>query len=141
MSPRPAHAFRLSGSKPPRSCRADAASHRGTLVLITFFLGLIWLSPGNGPVAIVGSAAAADSAVGAGAWLAEEVRGTVLIRAAGEAASSWQPLQAAAPIAGQSEIATGSDGLAVLDNGVDQIRLAPNSRLVLPPDENEGLLT
>ena len=141
MSPRPAHAFRLSGSMPPRLRRADAASHGGILVLITFFLGLIWLSTGNGPVAIVGSAAAADSAVGAGAWLAEEVRGTVLIRAAGEAASSWQPLRATAPIAGQSEIATGSDGVAVLDNGVDQIRLAPNSRLVLPPDENEGLLT
>jgi len=108
---------------------------------MAFFLELMWLSTGNGPVAIVGSAAAADPAVGAGAWLAEEVRGTVLVRAAGEAASSWQPLQAATPIAGQSEIATGSDGVAVLDNGVDQIRLAPNSRLVLPPDEDEGLLT
>jgi hypothetical protein len=106
---------------------------------MAFFLELMWFSAGNGPVAIVGSAAAADPAVGADAWLAEEVRGTVLVRAAGEAASSWQPLPAAAPIAGQSEIATGSDGVAVLDNGVDQIRLAPNSRLVLPPDE--GLLT
>jgi len=142
MSPGPAHAFRLSGFMPPRSRRgANAASHRGISVLMAFFLGLMWLSTGNGPVAIVGSAAAAESAVGAGAWLAEEVRGTVLVRAAGEAAGSWQPLQAAAPIAGQSEIATGSDGVAVLDNGVDQIRLAPNSRLVLPPDENEGLLT
>ncbi len=137
MSPRPAHAFRLSGLMPPRSRRgANAASRRGIWVLLAFFLKLIWLS-----TAIVGSAAAADSAVGAGAWLAEEVRGTVLVRAAGEAASSWQPLQPAAPIAGQSEIATGSDGVAVLDNGVDQMRLAPNSRLMLPPDENEGLLT
>ncbi len=142
MSPRPAHAFRLSGFMPPRSRRgANAASHRGILVLMAFFLELIWLSTGNGPVAIVGSAAAADSAVGAGAWLAEEVRGTVLVRAAGEAASGWQPLQAATQIAGQSEIATGTDGVAVLDNGVDQIRLAPNSRLVLPPDAEEGLLT
>ena len=108
---------------------------------MAFFLELVRLSTGNGTVAIVGSAAAADLAVGAGAWLAEEVRGTVHVRAAGEAASSWQPLQAATPIAGQSEIATGSDGVAVLDNGVDQIQLAPNSRLALPPDENEGLLT
>jgi len=142
MSARPAHAFRLSGFMPPRSRRgANAASHRGIVVLMAFFLGLMWLSTGNGPVAIVGSAAAADSAVGAGAWLAEEVRGTVLVRAAGEAAGSWQPLQAATPVAGQSEIATGSDGVAVLNNGVDHIRLAPNSRLVLPPDQHEGLLT
>jgi len=108
---------------------------------MAFFAFLIWLATGNGPVASVGSAAAADPAVGAGAWLAAEVRGTVVVRTAGEAARSWQPLQAATPIAGLSEIATGSDGVAVLDNGVDQIRLAPNSRLVLPPDENEGLLT
>jgi hypothetical protein len=84
-------------------------------------------------------AAAADAAVGA--WLAEEIRGTVLVRAGGEAPTSWRPLQAAAPIAGQSEIATGSDGIAVLHNGEDQIKLTPNSRLVLPPDQDEGLMT
>jgi hypothetical protein len=85
------------------------------------------------------STAAADAA--AGAWLAEEVRGTVLVRAGGEAPTSWRPLTAATPIAGQSEIATGSDGIAVLHNGADQIRLTPNSRLVLPSDQDEGLMT
>jgi len=88
-------------------------------------------------------AVAGDTAVGAGAWLAEEVRGTVLVRAAGEGAAAWQRLQTASPIAGRSEIATGSDGTAVLDNGVDHIRLSPNSRLVLPAtqDQGQGLLT
>ena len=123
MSARPVQAFRLSGFTP----------RRNILVLAAFMVGLALLSTGR-------PAAAADPAVGAGAWLAEEIRGTVLIRAAGEAAATWQPLQAATPIAGQSEIATGSDGVAVLDNGVDQIRLTPNSRLVLPA-EDEGLMT
>jgi len=124
MSARPVQACRRSGVTPPRAI----------LLLVAFIAGLA------SPIA-VGSAAAADPAVGAGAWLAEEVRGTVLIRAAGEAATSWQPLLAATPIAGQSEIATGSDGVAVLDNGVDQIRLTPNSRLVLPGEQEGGLLT
>jgi hypothetical protein len=110
-------------------------------IAAAFVLGLALLSSGSGPIVAVRSAAAADPAVGAGAWLAEEVRGTVRVRAAGEAPAGWQPLQAATPIAGQSEIATGSDGVAVLDNGVDQIKLAPNSRLVLPPDQGEGLMT
>ncbi len=131
MSARPAQAIRLSGFTPRRILSIPAA----------FILGLTVLSTGGGPIAVVGSAAAADPAVGAGAWLAEEVRGTVSVRTAGEAATGWQPLQAATPIAGQSEIATGSDGVAVLNNGVDHIRLAPNSRLVLPPDQDEGLMT
>jgi hypothetical protein len=130
MSARPAQACRLSGFTPRRTI----------LVLVAFIAALALLSAGR-PIAVVGSAAAADPAVGAGAWLAEEVRGTVLVRAAGEAATSWQPLAAATPIAGQSEIATGSDGVAVLDNGVDQIKLTPNSRLVLPPDQDDGLMT
>jgi FecR protein len=130
MSARPVQAFRLSGFTP----------RRAILVLVAFMVGLALPSTGGRLIAVVGpAAAAADPA--AGAWLAEEVRGTVLIRAAGEAPASWQPLQAATPIAGQSEIATGSDGVAVLDNGVDQIRLTPNSRLVLPADESAGLMT
>jgi hypothetical protein len=141
MSARPAHALTLSAFTPPRPRGPAIALSPRLIALVAFFLGSAWLALGGGPIAIVGSVAAADPAVAAGAWLAEEVRGTVLIRAAGEAATSWQPLQAATPIAGQSEIATGSDGLAVLDNGVDHIRLAPNSRLVLPPDQDEGLLT
>lgn len=142
MSAGPTYAFRFNGFQPLRSRRgANAASRRAILVVMAFFLELTGPSTGSGPVAIAGSAAAADPAVAAGAWLAEEVRGTVLVRAAGESTGSWQPLQAATPIVGQSEIATGSDGVAVLDNGADQIRLAPNSRLVLPPDEDEGLLT
>jgi hypothetical protein len=108
-------------------------------IAAAFIVGVTVLSAGGRPIAIVASAAAADPAVGA--WLAEEVRGTVLVRTAGEAATSWQPLQAATAVAGQSEIATGSDGVAVLDNGVDHIRLAPNSRLVLPPDQDESLMT
>ena len=129
MSARPAQAFRLSGVTPRRS----------NLILAAFMAGTGVAVDGRRPIAV--AAAAADPAVGAGAWLAEEVRGTVLVRAAGEAAASWQPLQAATPIAGQSEIATGSDGVAVLDNGVDQIRLTPNSRLVLPADQDAGLMT
>jgi len=131
MSARPAQACRLSGFTSRRILSIPAA----------FILGLTLLSSGGGPIVAVRSAAAADPAVGAGAWLAEEVRGTVRVRAAGEAPTGWQPLQAATPIAGQSEIATGSDGVAVLDNGVDQIKLTPNSRLVLPPDQGEGLMT
>jgi hypothetical protein len=131
MSARPAQACRLSGFTSRRILSIPAA----------FILGLTLLSGGGGPIVAVRSAAAADPAVGAGAWLAEEVRGTVRVRAAGEAATGWQPLQAATLIAGQSEIATGSDGVAVLDNGVDHIELAPNSRLVLPPDQGEGLMT
>ena len=131
MSARPVQAFRLSGVTP----------RRAILALAAFMAGLALLSTGGMPIAVVGSAAAADPVAGAGAWLAEEVRGTVLIRAAGEAAASWQPLRAETTIAGQSEIATGSDGAAVLDNGVDQIRLTPNSRLVLPAVEGEGLMT
>ena len=131
MSARPAQACRLSGFTSRRILSIPAA----------FILGLTLLSSGGGPIVAVRSAAAADPAVGAGAWLAEEVRGTVRVRAAGEAPTGWQPLQAATPIAGQSEIATGSDGIAVLANGVDHIKLAPNSRLVLPPDQDEGLMT
>ncbi len=131
MSARPVQAFRRSGFTPQRAIVA----------IVAFMVGLALLSTGGRPIAVVGSAAAADPAASAGAWLAEEVRGTVLIRVAGEAAASWRPLQAATPIAGQSEIATGSDGVAVLDNGVDRIRLTPNSRLVLPADEGAGLMT
>jgi hypothetical protein len=123
MSARPAQGFRLSGFT-PRSI---------ILIPAAFIVALALLAAAGRPIA------AADPAVGA--WLAEEVRGTVLVRAAGEAATSWRPLQAATPIAGQSEIATGSDGLAVLDNGVDHIKLTPNSRLVLPADEDAGLMT
>jgi FecR protein len=120
-------------ARPAQACRRSGVTPRRILVLVAFIAGLALPSTG-GQIA-----AAADPA--AGAWLAEEVRGTVLIRAAGEAATSWQPLAVATPIAGQSEIATGSDGVAVLDNGVDQIKMAPNSRLVLPEDQEEGLLT
>jgi hypothetical protein len=123
MSARPVQAFRLSACFTPRR----------VILVVALMVGLA--------LSTSGPASAADPAAGAGAWLAEEVRGTVLVRAAGEAAASWQPLQAASPIAGQSEIATGSDGVAVLDNGVDQIRLTPNSRLVLPADAGEGLMT
>ena len=121
MSARPAHAFRPSVS----------ALRRVRAILLG--LTLLCMS--------VQRAVAGDSAVGVGAWLAEEVRGTVLVRTAGQGAAAWQQLQAASPIAGQSEIATGSDGTALLNNGVDHIRLSPNSRLVLPPDQNRGLLT
>lgn len=124
MLTRPAHAFRPSGFRPRR-----VAS-----ILMGIMTALL-LSMGARPIA------AADPAAAAGAWLAEDVRGTVLVRASGEAPTSWQPLRAATPIAGQSEIATGSDGIAILHNGVDQIRLTPNSRLVLPPEQDEGLMT
>jgi hypothetical protein len=123
MSARPAQGFRLSAFTPRRII----------LIMAAFIFVSTMLATAGRPIA------AADPAVGA--WLAEEVRGTVLVRAAGEAATSWQPLQAATPIAGQSEIATGSDGVAVLDNGVDHIKLTPNSRLVLPADEDAGLMT
>jgi hypothetical protein len=141
MSARPAHAFSPTGCMPARLRRGGAVARHMILAPTAFFLGLAWLSAAVGPTAIVRPAAAADPAVGAGAWLAEEVRGTVSVRTAGEAATRWQPLQPATPIAGQSEIATGSDGIAVLNNGVDHIRLAPNSRLVLPPDQSPGLMT
>lgn len=123
MSAKPAQGFRPSGVTPRRMVSIAAA----------IIVALSMLATGGRPVG------AADPTVGA--WLAEEVRGTVLVRTAGEAATSWQPLQAATPIAGQSEIATGSDGIVILDNGVDHIRLTPNSRLVLPADEDAGLMT
>src|SRR5262245_14231750 len=98
MSARPAQAFRLSGFTPRRTA--------WLLVVLTLLA--------SGPVA------AADPAV-AGAWLAQEIRGTVRVRAAGQPPTSWQPLQAEMPIAEESEIATGSDGSAILANGVDRI--------------------
>src|SRR5262245_35405115 len=90
MSGRPAHAFRPSG-----------VTRRPIAVILTgMIVACALLSMGGR------STAAADAA-----WLAEEVRGTVLVRAGGEAPTSWRPLVAATPIAGQSEIATGSDGM------------------------------
>lgn len=81
-------------------------------------------------VLIPSRADAADAA--AGTWSAEEVAGTVLVRAAGQATGGWQPLSIAAPIEAESEVKTGADGSALLANGGDRIRLAPNSRITLP---------
>lgn len=83
-------------------------------------------------------AAAAEAAPGV--WSAEEVAGTVSVRSAGQTTGSWQPLAAATPIDAESEVRTGSDGTALLANGADRIRMAPNSRITLP-DTGSGLLT
>jgi ferric-dicitrate binding protein FerR (iron transport regulator) len=90
---------------------------------------------------MIGSAEADDAAAGVGPWLAEYVRGTVRVRASGQAAA-WQTLADEAVLAADSEVRTGADGIAVLANGVDRIRLSPNSHVVLPaPIEEAGLLT
>jgi len=76
-----------------------------------------------------------------GPWRAVEVHGTVLIRTADQTTATWVPLAEAAAIAPPSEVATGPDGEAVLDNGVDHIRMSPNSNLVLPTAPEGSLLT
>jgi hypothetical protein len=91
---------------------------------------------------LVGPARAADAAAGASSWMAEQVQGNVRIRTAGEEARGWQPLKGTVLIAGDSEVATGADGIAVLANGIDRIELSPNSHVVLPaPTEGPDLLT
>jgi len=121
----------------------DERRHRrstvaGTPIFIALIIGAIWPWFLSAPTPGAGRAAAAD--LQSSRWLAEEVDGTVLVRAAGEGASGWQALAATMPIAAHSEISTGSDGMAVLANGVDRIELAPNSRITLPAEEG-GLLT
>lgn len=97
-----------------------------TRVLLLALAVVAWA----GSTLIPARPAGADEATGA--WSAEEVAGTVLVRAAGQATGSWQQLSIATPIDAESEVKTGSDGRALLANGGDRIRLAPNSRITLP---------
>lgn len=72
-------------------------------------------------------------------WSAQEVAGTVLVRTTGQAAAAWQPLAISIPIQAESEVATGSDGVALLANGADRIRLTPNSSITLPAPSSDLL--
>lgn len=90
-------------------------------------------------VAWTGSALSPSRVAAADAWSAEEVAGTVLVRAAGEETDNWQHLVIATPIAAGSDVATGMDGSALLANGGDRIRLAPNSRITLPAASSDLL--
>src|SRR5262249_30887512 len=53
---------------------------------------------------------------------------------------AWTPLSAATVLDGSSGVATGPDGEADLANGVDHIRMSPNSSVVLPAVPEAGLL-
>jgi hypothetical protein len=108
------------------------------LFFAAFVLAFIPALHGSSPLQLI--AAARADAGDAGPWLAEDIRGTVQIRASGQTAG-WRPLADATVIAPDSEISTGKDGTAVLANGVDRIRLSPNSHLVLPAPQEAGLLT
>lgn len=101
-----------------------------TTVTIKILLSALALLAWTGSALMPSKAVAADAA--AGAWSAEEVAGTVLVRTAGQATANWQPLTTATPIDAESEVATGADGRALLANGSDRIRLAPNSHITLP---------
>ena len=141
MSARPTHPCWRGGAQSlelrPKRC---AAARRGSLVLALIVAGLMCLSGARWP--LVGPARAADAAAGASSWMAEQVQGNVRIRTAGEEARGWQPLKGTVLIAGDSEVATGADGIAVLANGIDRIELSPNSHVVLPaPTEGPDLLT
>lgn len=87
---------------------------------------LAWVVAASLPTGV----AAADAV--AGTWSAEEVAGTVQVRAAGQATGGWQPLLIETRLDADSEVATGPDGTALLGNGADRIRLAPNTRVTLP---------
>ncbi|MGE4229880.1 MAG: FecR family protein [Dongiaceae bacterium] len=139
MSARPTHPRWRRGAQSlglrPARC---AAARRGSLAFVLVVAGLMCF----GDARWVGSAHAADAAVGASPWTAERVQGNVRIRTAGEEARGWQPLDGAILIAGDGEVATGADGIAVLANGIDRIELSPNSHVVLPaPVEGPSLLT
>jgi hypothetical protein len=137
---------------PTRACRGGdietslrskhgATTGKAIFVALLFISAFVVCSPQQLSVRLIGSAEAADAAAGAAPWLAEYVRGTVRVRASGQAAA-WQTLADETVLAADSEVRTGADGIAVLANGVDRIRLSPNSHVVLPaPIEEAGLLT
>jgi hypothetical protein len=105
-------------------------------------MGFVSILSGGRTLSPVTSAHAAEAASAPGVWLAEQVRGTVRIRTPGLPAHGWQRLEADTAIAPDSEVATGSDGLAILASGTDRIRLSPNSHIVLPGlAEEAGFLT
>ena len=130
MSARPAQAFRLSGFTPRRMQSDCGGIHSGIGDAVD----------GRRPNPPSGLAAAADPAALAPGWPRRSAE-RYCVRAAGEVPPCWRLPVAATPIAGQSEIATGSDGVAVLDNGVDHIRLTPNSRPRPAGGQGEGLMT
>lgn len=138
MSARSTHSCWRGGAQSPElRPERRAAARRGPLVLL-IVAGLTCLSGAGWP--LVGPAHAADAA--AGSWMAEQVQGNVRVRTVGEQAGGWQALEGAILIAGNTEVATGANGIAVLANGVDRIELSPNSHVVLPaPVEGPGLLT
>ncbi len=143
MSARLTHACWCGGREPPLLRSEQGVTAGKALLFLILFVLAFFASPGHqSPLRLMGSATAADAAAGAPPWLAEQVRGTVRIRATGQAAA-WQPLAGETMIAPDSEVATGKDGVAVLANGVDRIRLSPNSHVVLPApaEEDAGLLT
>jgi hypothetical protein len=142
MSPRLTRACRCGGMEPPPWCSKSRATAGKALLLIVPFV-LAFIGPLNhlAGLRLVDPANAADAA-DAGPWLAEQVQGSVRIRASGQNGGGWQPLADETAIAANSEVATGKDGMAVLANGTDRIRLSPNSHIVLPaPAEETGFLT
>src|SRR5262245_58704821 len=142
MSPWLTRACRRGGIAPSeRRTPQSVTAGRALPFFIAFVLAFLSLLHGQPPLRLIAPANAADPAA-AGPWLAEVVDGTVRIRVAGQTAG-WQPLSDEAALDPNSAISTGKDGVAVLSNGVDRIRLSPNSHVVLPtaPTEEAGLLT
>jgi hypothetical protein len=141
MSGWPTRACRGGDIEPSLRSTHGVTTGKAIFVALLFVSAFIVCSPQPLSVRLIGSAEAADAAAGAGPWLAEYVRGTVRVRTSGQAAA-WQTLADETVLAADSEIRTGADGIAVLANGVDRIRLSPNSHVVLPaPIEEVGLLT
>src|SRR5262245_15599513 len=86
-------------------------------------------------------AEAQDTAAVLGPWQATETLGTVEVRPATAATDGWESLDPQETLTTASEVRTGDDGQVTLANGSDMIRLAPNSMVVLPVPQENGLLT
>lgn len=124
MSPRPmTKVMFMSRARSSARCRAAAARLLLPVLAVCAWTAIL---PSTCPFSVV-PVMAED-----GTWSAQEVAGTVLVRGAGQTAAGWQPVSVAMALNAESEIATGPDGIALLSNGDDRIRMSPNSRLTLP---------
>jgi hypothetical protein len=127
--------------RPACPCRADVQAllrRRATALrllaaaaVVSWPIQLLELSP----------ARAQEAGATLGPWQATEILGTVQARPASTSTDGWQDLDPAETLTAASEVRTGPDGQVTLGNGVDLIRLAPNSLIALPVPQEDGLLT
>src|SRR5262249_34189058 len=119
-----------------RSCFVPTAGDRSRRLAIAcrvfLLLGILSLAP---PPSRAG-----DAVSDVGPWRAVTVQGTVGVGPADAGSIAWTPLSAATVLDHPSEVAPGPDGEADLANGLDRIRMSPNSSVVLPAVPEAGLL-